>query len=449
MTTIQRNTSSRVSLHDGALLAFLLTFAVFEVFGGALRYYLTIVGVPWLIYLPKLLMAAALVGALVKLSYSARISRVVLGAFALFAAFLIIGAWFTRSWIQPTVGAFVLLPLVFAVLVEPAFTRFGERILPYVAALWFGAAVGVAIDYFTQFAWSGFAYEVGGAEVSASRSWTTFGIERVAGFSRASYEVAAQLLFLALPLLILGRKKSLKKMIWLVTGVLILITTTKKTIGVYLFLTLLWPLMTAGLFPNSLKRMAGIAGPWLTVAVGIFLPLSTLFIKYRVDLDSFFSKALFASFEDRLTWAWPDAFSLVLDHGNVLLGRGLGGIGPAQTYYEPLLYTPGDSLYLFLYATFGVIAIPLIFAYTSNVTKLNPASRGWTSLLWFFSISVLMSGWAANAITGGLTACIFGITLRYAANHHRAQIRGARSHYSARVFHQRAFNSREPFGKRI
>jgi len=416
-------TRPRLRARDRFVLILLLLLLSAEVFGGILRYYLTALGAPWAVYVPKLLIVLAYFGLVLNAFFKARISRSVLGVLMLFAIFLLLGVYFTQSWIQPAFGVFVLLPLLFAVLAEPALSRLGQRIVPYAAALWLSVAVGVIYDYLADVPWVGLTYDLGSAEVEAARSWTAFGVERVAGFSRASYEAAGHLLFLALPLVILGRRKSLKWVVWLATGMLIVLTTTKKSVGVYLFLALLLPAMGAGFVSASTKKVIAIVCPILVVLVGIALPVSTLIVDYRLDFNSFLSKFLFASFEERLVRTWPEGFNLVATHGHILLGRGIGGIGVAQKYFESEIYTYADNLYLYLYATFGVSSLFIIYLYAKRVCRVNTqiVRDRWALLVWFWSIAVLMSGWATNGIEGAFTSCLLGITLAY-ANRHRRQV---------------------------
>ncbi|QCQ20832.1 hypothetical protein [Desulfoglaeba alkanexedens] len=413
-------------LSDRLVLAVLFVFLAVEVFQGALRYFFTLIGAPFLIYFPKLLVTAAFIGLAFKTARTMRISRPVFGVLTLFMVFVAVGVHYTGNLMQALFGLFALLPLLFAVLAELAVVRMGQRLVPYVALLWLCAAIGLVYDYFADLPWWDLAYQLGIWELEGSRGLATFGIKRLAGFSRAFYDVAEQLLFLALTWVILGKRVSLTILVWIATGALIVLTTSKKTVGVYLFLTLLLPLMGVRLVPGGFKRAVTGIIPLLVALIGIALPVSTLFVSYRLSIHSYVSRFLFASFEDRLTWCWPDAFSLVFDHGSMLLGRGIGGIGVAQHYFEPQLYSPADNLYLYLYATFGVMSLVLIAIYVASVCRLNVRQDSWARLMWFLGIAALMSGWAANGLEGPFTSTILGLTFAYADRRRRAVV-GARA----------------------
>lgn len=392
----------------------LLLFVSVEVFEGALRYFLATVSLSSLIYIPKLLIAVAAIVVLMRASYTSRIDRVFLSVLLFFAAFEVVGMHFTHSWFQPAFGAFVLMPLILAVLAEPAFAQLRERLVPYAAILWLCVAIGVAYDYMADVPWADLIYQIGGVSIQASRSWATMlGTERVAGFSRASFDAANQLIFLALPWVIMGRRKSLSAIIWVATGLLVVLTTTKRAVGVYVLLTLLLALIGPGVVSGKLKRLVGVTCPAFVALIGIALPASTIFINYGRFVDGA-TPVLLTSFLDRLTSTWPDALALLADHGNVLLGRGIGGIGVSQSFFEPLIYSPADNLYVYLYVSFGIFGIALAWLYVSRICRINLNRDKWAQLMWFWAIAALTSGWAVNGVEGALSACVFGITLRYA-----------------------------------
>lgn len=390
-------------------LAILFLFLAFEVFGGALRYLFSTLGAPWLVYLPKALILAALLGVLLETAYRGKISRTLLFSALVIGAYAVVGAYNTGNALQPLFSIFSMLPLVFGIVVAPYLDS--GRIVKYTVLLWLCAATGIVIDYFIAVPWDGAAYSLGNVELSASRDWTSYGVERVAGFSRASFDAADQILFLSLPIIFLARPKLLKFIVWLAAGVLIALTTSKTKIGVYALFTLL--LLSMTVLPRIGKRVLGKTLPIVIATVGAAFPISTLFVAYQLNLKSFTSMFLFSSFGERLTQMWPDAFKLVSLHGNLILGRGLGGIGVAQSYFEPGLANSADSVYVYLYASFGLLAIPLVALYVNRVRNIDLRAN-WPRLLWFLGIAVLLSGWTVNVVESAYTAIVLGITLRAA-----------------------------------
>lgn len=414
------------------MLLVLLLFITTEVFGGALRYYFAEAGVSWLIYVPKLMIVLLVLVASVTEIYRTGIGGPIVVSLMLLLLFSLVGVYYTGNIIQVAFGLYVLLPLLLGLMAEPAFTRFGSRLIPYVTLLWLCAAGGVIYDFFVDTPWSGYAFELSGTEVSSSRQWWAYGgIERVAGFSRASFDVAGQLLFLALPIMLLRRGWFLKSLIWIATGVLIVLTTTKKTVGVYALFTVLLPVMSLYITPRKIKRAVARFLPWVMVAVGIALPVSVLLLDYAFNLQSEWVRFVFNSFEDRLTQMWPDAFHLVFHEGSPIFGRGIGGIGAAQSYFEPVLFNAADNLYLYLYAVFGIFSLPIIGHYTLNVARLKPNQSSWVLLIWFWAISVLMNGWAANGIEGGFTSVLLGITYAYVLRRRPEMLSATRGHIAS------------------
>ena len=412
---------TRLPLRQRLILSLLYLFLVMDVLAGPARFYLAQAGLAELIYLPKTLIIGTVIASVLRTLYFGRLRPVFTVVLSLLVIFALVGWGFTGNPLQPAFGIFTLLPLIYAVLAEPALRQMGPRIRPYITLLWCTVALGVIIDNQLALPWTGQAYELGGTEIQGSVEWTTFGVERAAGFARASFEAADQLLLLALPLMVLYRSVTLKLMLWLTTGALIYLTTTKKTGGTFLLLTVLLPLINPMFAPTLIRHAITTTLPIAVAIVGIGLPISTLFITYQLNLDNVVSQVLFASFEDRLTASWPASMELAMAHGNALLGRGIGGIGAAQKHFEPLLYMPGDNLYVYLYVTFGLLAFGFVATYVWNLVRLDIHSSPWNRIVWAMGVAVLLNGWANNGVESSITASILGLTLAsaYAARRGR------------------------------
>ncbi|MGO4503976.1 MULTISPECIES: hypothetical protein [unclassified Dyella] len=398
---------------DIFILSTLFLFLIFEVLQGPLRYYLSEIGGVVLAYAPKGLMALAFFFLLIRTLWTLRLDKTVMGTLAGFSVCALVGLYFTHGIGQPVMGLFALMPMLFGVIAEPAFSRLGERSLRYALVLWLCVAVGVGLNFFHSMPWTGFTYQLGDAEVEVSRDWSYFGVERIAGFARASFEAAMQLLFLGLVCSILVRSKLIALIVWISTGILIAVTTTKTTLGLYFFLTMLLPLMVPRAAPSIVKRVVGPIVPWIMALIGVLLPASTLVSKIGASFANQDSGTLLVSFGMRLAQMWPDTFTLIFKHGNAILGRGLGGIGSAQKIFEPDLYSPADNLYLYLYAVFGVFALLLIWVFTRAVSRLKFTGNRMSTLFWFLGVSILMEGWTVSCIEGGTTALATGLTVAF------------------------------------
>jgi hypothetical protein len=122
------------------------------------------------------------------------------------------------------------------------------------------------------------------------------------------------------------------------------------------------------------------------------------------------------SYEDRLRNMWPEAFDLWLERGTWLTGRGLGGLGTSQTYFESPLFNAGDNLHLYLFVSLGMLAAPLILYVCWQVVKapVGPDRRDRVPLVLF--TAALTYGLTANGIENASVALILGFVARVASD---------------------------------
>jgi len=414
-----------LSLFDRFIIFVVLFFLFSEVISGVSRYYLFQLGYIPLVYVPKILVLLTLISAVFSAILRERISTVYFGTLILLFLSVAVGLYYAQSVLQVAFGVWVLLPLFFGIVSFPTFQRTWSKLQPYIALLWLLAASGMLLNAYYPLPWAGTKYELGELMIEGSRKWSTFGIFRLAGFSRASFAAATQILLLSLFLVVTGKVQWMRALVWLLSGVAIFLTTTKTTASIYIVLTLF--LILRRLLPRVLWRPL----PALTALIGIVLPFSTLIVSYHFVSGSMISNFLFASFRDRLVRTWPDTLSLLSNHGNAMLGRGIGGIGMAQQYFEPILYNSGDNLYIYLYALMGVCMFFVITAYAIWAGSLDPRGRGIERFFFMVALAVLLEGWTSNLIESPFLAFFFGLSLRYlAARNWRSGVRFPLSHPS-------------------
>ncbi|WP_460171192.1 hypothetical protein [Thermus sp. FJN-A] len=392
---------------EGVFLGIGFVFLLSEVFGGMLRYYLASLGVAPLIYLPKALLAVGLAGAVLLSLVNKRVSLFFLLVLALAVEFSLVGYAFVGNSLQVTFGLWVILPFFYGVLILPSILRVWSRLRPYLLLLWGSAVIGVIINAFHDWPWVGFAYSLGGVEVEGSRAWFTagLGLFRIPGFSRASFEAASQILLLGLSLTFLMRMRW-RVLLWLVSGVAIVLTTSKTPLGIWLFLSLMFVL--GRLVPLRFLRLL----PVFFALAGIGLPLSSVYVSYDPKADSAVERFLVASFADRLGWMWPMSLQMVVEHGSWLFGRGIGGIGSPQQYFEPLLYSPADNLAVYLFGLGGVVGLLLLAAY-GLIASLIPLRTLQDRFFFLLTLAVLLEGWTVNVMESSFFGMAFGLTLRY------------------------------------
>jgi len=274
------------------------------------------------------------------------------------------------------------------------------------------AALGVFLNPLIHYPWSGQTLDLLGRQIEVSRQWSAFGAERYAGFARASFNAASQLLLFGIMLVVLLKRRNVKLLVWLIAGMGIALTTSKGPLGAWLLVSmyfaggalLRWPRYWTKLWLGAL--MIGLLSM-------ILLPLSTLWIHFDPILHGYVHKFLFASFGDRLNRMWPDSLRL-LDLGGTWhwwVGRGLGGIGAAQQYFEPSHYLAADNLFVYVTVYVGLPVTLLSFlALWWRVVRLSLASN---AVAWRLPVvlALVAYGVVVNEVEGGLLAFFWGMAL--------------------------------------
>src|SRR6478609_3960617 len=241
-----------------------------------------------------------------------------------------------------------------------------EGLLLRAALVWWGFAVaGVLLNTFVKFPWMGATFEVLGQEAQVARDWTTNGIERLAGFSRASFTAANEIALFSMLLAARVRMHAALKVLILLAGVMVALPCA--------------------------SGMQDLLNDTSTSDVG-FLTLSSML--------------------ERAAIMWPAAFQLIASDKNPLewvLGRGLGGIGAAQAIFEPLKVNSADNLFVFLYVTFGSGAALFVGSILAGFKKYYVNDRENFSSLFALAASVLTLGIATNVIESVVPALVTGV----------------------------------------
>lgn len=411
-TKKRRRKGPRLPLFDRITLLLLFIFLVSNFLGGAIRYYAAAHGFAWVAYLPHLLLALGLVPLLVRYLSGDGVTSTYAAIFALFGVGVIYGLLNLNSADQVIFGVWVLVAFLFGVVALPAVVRGWRRLKPYVLLLWGLALVGVLINVFYQWPWVGFEYQVGTTSIEASRLWTVAGLSivRLPGFSRASFNAAVQILVPALFLREIVIERRWWIPMWILSGVAIVLTTSKSVIGAYLLFSLMW------FFYSGRIRPSWRAIPTFMASFDILLPFSTLFVKpdwlssiRRMPVGMM----LIGSFAERLEIEWPAWIKMTVAHGSAILGRGVGGIGSATVYFEPALINAGDNLAVYLYGAFGILGLALLWLYGWKASCMRTESDV-SRFLFFCVCLVLLKGLTEGVMEGPTTAVVFGMSLRYA-----------------------------------
>jgi hypothetical protein len=279
-------------------------------------------------------------------------------------------------------------------------------------ALFIVSAVGVFLNPLIHYPWSGQTLDMLGKQIEMSRQWSAFGVDRFAGFASDSFNAASQLLMFGTMLVALLKHRGFKVLLWLIAGVGIALTTSKGPLGAWALVSmyfvggalLCWPRYWIQLWLGALT--------FILLAM-ILMPLSTLWINYDPTLHGFVSKFLFTSFGDRLNWMWPDSLRLLNLDGayHWWVGRGLGGIGSAQQYFEPIHYLAADNLFVYVTVYVGLPVTLLLFAALWwRVVRFASAGN---AVDWRLPVvlALLAYGVVSNEIETGVLAFFWGVTL--------------------------------------
>ena len=245
--------------------------------------------------------------------------------------------------------------------------------------------LGVLADKFFTFPWEGLSYQVGDIEYQISREWETFGVVRLSGLQRASYDCAIMIsLLLVLDCIymsIYGREKSViyrcyDMILWIAAAYGIYLTTFKSA---YIFIV---ALVLYRLLIKLYKKMVRKYKFVVELILKFFLlcilvyallpPILSIMGRELFDTSdaSFLYQFLFASYSVRMSVTWPKAVGLLdLAKFNGFLGRGIGGIGTAQQHGEKALYCAGDNVFIILYVILGVVSVIFILGIIITILK--------------------------------------------------------------------------------
>lgn len=394
-----------INIKTLAVIAFLL-FLTFRAFDGLLRFLLVNRNLTWVAYVPTfLLLSIILLKAIQSVNVVIRIRNVILTIIALLIMATAWGLLNIQNYKQVFFGVYVFLPFLFGAVMAPEILTYLKRLYPFFLGIFFLTILGIFIDYKYDLPWSGFEYQLAGLTIEGARAWNAFGLERVAGFARASFEAASITLISALFVIALTKQWLIKTLTWAVGLVAVALTTAKGVVFAYLILTLL--ILAKWI---NLKRLLRIF-PYIVVAIVIILPIYSWRHQIDIKLISDWDMFLLSSFEDRITDTWPHCYELVSNFGSLLLGRGLGGIGAPQTKFEPLLNNPGDNLFAYLFVVGGFLATPILIGIAYYISQYADVRRLEGYLFYLLGVGMLVYGITTNIIEGSWMGMFLGMVL--------------------------------------
>lgn len=402
---LQARTALPTWVETLALIA-LLSYALTAASAGPLRWGLALAKLTPLTYLPQMLMLLATLVVLVAeakpgVSPMRAMSLLVLG----FS--VVVGLVYTQTK-QVMFGLYTLLPFWFGLSCGELVLRHWRKVCRVALPLWIMVVLGVCLNSAIKFPWEGFSYAVGDLEVSSSREWESIGGgKRLAGFSRASFDAALQVLLLGVIVCLTVRNLLARLLMWALTFATIYLTTSK---GVYNMFIILSPMVLMGpLLPSSALR-------WWPMALGLIallMPMAPLALDVNFYIRDQQLANLTYSFWDRLNNMWPEAWKLLEVYGHPLWGRGFGGIGTPQGYFEPERFNAADNIFMYWFVVFGWIALPGFLLILYRSLRLDPWRSQIEAAAFGLLLATLVYGVTANVVESGLFAVSSGLALRY------------------------------------
>lgn len=353
-------TSATSGFLGWSILGLVAGFLAITTFEGALRFYAAKAGVPWVIYAKDVFLISA-VALGVAHTFLTDLRN---AAFWLVLALIVLGTVAGLVILpdprQPLFAAKTWLPLLCGTLAGAAINGHFKAFQRICAVLWIAAVAGIIITAFWPAPWVGFVYEIGGVEVEGSREWAIGGSVRSAGFSRASFDAAMQCVFFG-SIAASSRRLGLGTCIWLISAAAVVLAVSRTAMIALCVAAALYYVTRSIL---AVQRLSKPAILFLAAAI-IALPFGAA--RYYKDVAGAADMTTIvstSSFEERALKTWPDGLALVSRGGNVITGRGFGGIGVAQQFFEPERFNPGDNLFVYLWGALGASGLMLMLFLT-------------------------------------------------------------------------------------
>lgn len=337
------------------------TYAFSLVFDGVIRWMLDFAGIPALLYardaLPLFAIASAWV--ITKSQVAVPQQRLFVSVLVFLSIWLLWGILHGLDPLQSLFGAKTLLSIPTGIALW-VLLQGRSSVLP-IFCLIAGtlAFAGIALDYFRDLPWAGLIYEIGDLQIEGQREWRIQSLDRLAGFSRASFDAASQMAVMATLVLTSGLNRSLR---WPFVALLIagIIFTTSRTAILGMFAVLVcWSLLRR--ISLTTLRWAFLPTAWLpvlAVLLVLFLPGITNAVE-GLDRGGTVSTRSFAM---RTEGNWIDSLNMLSGAGDWLMGLGVGGVGAAQKAFDPDVYVAPDNLFIYTLVSFGIVGSLLVFA---------------------------------------------------------------------------------------
>lgn len=389
-----------------------------DIFGGVIKYYSASSSLLFISFLPTLFAGVVLAGYLGTHLMVMRIHQKI----GLFLLIFILNAMYAliigRMPMAVGFAFYIWLPFFIGLLVVSF--KLQDEFKKYIVIWWLIATIGVLLNSQIRFPWIGESYQVMGQSVQTARDWTTAGLDRLAGFSRASYAASNQIALFCMVILAMRISLLRKLIVWIISTIAVYLTTSKVT----LFIMVIAPILIViiNVFQSKSKQdipskqTVRLATMMVTIlaATMVLLPIFSLTTFSNVSHSDGHVFLNLNSLYERMWRMWPQAWDLILDEGNPILmifGRGLGGIGTPQIFFEALRQNSADNFFVYIYVMFGIASVFFIRFLIVNLKKW--ADSGNTNFLIYFAltISVIIIGITSNVVENATSLLVLGMLI--------------------------------------
>lgn len=323
---------------------------------GPLRYLLFDLNLEELLYIRDLIPITIILLFTVRSGFQGEVPILLAYLFIIFTIHSIVAYFYVENLFMIAFGWKIMLSMVFGIAAYPIISMRIKSTVQYFCLFLAIALAGVLINFFVEFPWEGLTYSVADHVIEGVRSWQAWGIEgwvkRISGFTRTSYDAAIQVMLLGIFVLSYLRSLWIKAILWMLIGVAIIMTNSKGMMVSFGCLSIFFIIYKILPTQRSLYQKLLL----FAIILACVIPLIGNLLQFGESQD-YAIFANIASFMDRTQNTWPEAFELVKRSGNLFLGRGMGGLGQPQAFFESQDFNPGDNIFVYAYVYFGVFSI--------------------------------------------------------------------------------------------
>lgn len=393
---------------DSLLCALLGVYLASLLLEGVLRYALAMAGVPDLIYLRDAIPVATLVILFLRpllcdnrIDLTIAIPAAVLAFHAAYSAIAGV-AFFSIAF---ALKIFMFIP--YGMAMWPLLRRRLDLALTAAAIMFAVTLTGVLANFVLgTMPWEGLAYETAFGASSTTRVWWIGGeIARLPGFARTSFNAAMMLGITGLLALVKFRRP-LARLAIAVSAIAGIVLTTSKGMVLAFPLAVLWLVVQ-----DRKPRMSGAGLVGAVCAATLALPLLVVFFDLGSAMSASSFPSLLVSVWDRFDTMWPQAFRLLPEGPEALLGAGLGSIGTPQLYGNAAhRLNAADNFAVFMMINFG---LPGLVYYAMPAFAVRRVAAAGTPTVHRAYVALLLIaygyGMSINMVEESFFAIAFGV----------------------------------------